>query len=543
MQTIFNAMLETGCFPDILCNALIVPVHKKGSLSEPQNFRGISCMTKLFTSVLNMHLLSRSEDNDVLTDAQFGFWPHHSTVDTIFALNTIIEKHLKNKSRLYCCFIDFKQAFDSVDRNKLWCKISQLGIRGKILRIIKSFYSKIKTSVLLNDKISEPFMNHLGLLQGEIMSPILFSYYLNDCEMDFLKNGCDSTELQELSLFLLMYADDMVIFSRSISGLQEMLNSLSSYTAKWSLAVNIEKTKTVIFRNGGNEKADEIWFYDSRKLDIVNEFCNFGIVLNYNAKFSRTQKQLSLQCRKAMFGLKRKCSQMNFNHMTLLTLFDTYVASIANYGSEIWGFHSAPDLEKVHLDFCKSILGVKRSTPNPMVYCELGRLPLICYRKLRIIKYWLKLKNTKNCILKSSFEYLCHEFHTKSNCKNWIANVFNILSEIGLRDLFLEYNHLDAKLIFPIVKQRIIDIYKQSLITEISSSSKCFMYKHLIDHIDLQTYLKKPIYNQYKKCITRLRLSSHCLSIETGRYKNIPLDRRICPMCKTDVEDEFHFVL
>ena len=178
-----------------------------------------------------------------------------------------------------------------------------------------------------------------------------------------------------------------------------------------------------------------------------------------------------------------------------------------------------------------------------MVYCELGRLPLICYRKLRIIKYWLKLKNTKNCILKSSFEYLCHEFHTKSNCKNWIAYVFNTLSEIGLRDLFLEYNHLDAKLIFPIVKQRIIDIYKQSLITEISSSSKCFMYKHLIDHIDLQTYLKKPIYNQYKKCITRLRLSSHCLSIETGRYKNIPLDRRICPMCKTDVEDEFHFVL
>jgi uncharacterized protein YutD len=52
-------------------------------------------------------------------------------------------------------------------------------------------------------------------------------------------------------------------------------------------------------------------------------------------------------------------SNMSLNFKTLLSLFDTYVRSIANYGCEVWGTHSAPDIEKVHMDFCKSILGVK----------------------------------------------------------------------------------------------------------------------------------------------------------------------------------------
>ena len=112
---------------------------------------------------------------------------------------------------------------------------------------------------------------------------------------------------------------------------------------------------------------------------------------------------------------------MSLNFTTLLSLFDTYVGSIANYGCEVWGAHSAPDIEKVHMDFCKSILGVKSATTNAVIYCELGRLPLECVRKLRILKYWLKLLATKNCILKSCYEHMCDEMSSKQNCKNWIV--------------------------------------------------------------------------------------------------------------------------
>lgn len=69
--------------------------------------------------------------------------------------------------------------------------------------------------------------------------------------MEFLCKGNIPIQIQELNLFVLMYADDMVIFSETAHELQEMLNTLYSYTSVWDLTVNVQKTKIVIFRNGG----------------------------------------------------------------------------------------------------------------------------------------------------------------------------------------------------------------------------------------------------------------------------------------------------
>ena len=81
------------------------------------------------------------------------------------------------------------------------------------------------------------------------------------------------------------------------------------------------------------------------------------------------------------------------------------------------------------------------------------------------------------------------------------------------------------------------------------NEKKCDIYKFLVDNFCLQYYLVKPIPKLYKKCISKIRLSSHNLLIETGRHKNIPRDQRFCPMCKlqfgqnSDIEDEYHFIL
>ena len=79
---------------------------------------------------------------------------------------------------------------------------------------------------------------------------------------------------------------------------------------------------------------------------------------------------------------------------TKLHVFDTYVSM----------FHPAHDIEKVHMNFCKRILSVKRSATNVVILSELGRTPLCIDRKIRILKYWLKLLKTKNCILKCSMK-------------------------------------------------------------------------------------------------------------------------------------------
>jgi hypothetical protein len=83
-----------------------------------------------------------------------------------------------------------------------------------------------------------------------------------------------------------MYADDMVLFSESIVGLQQMLDSLYTYTKKWSLCVNTDKTKILVFRNRGKIKSDEKWNYCNCNLEIVDSFCYLGLMLYYNGNFN-----------------------------------------------------------------------------------------------------------------------------------------------------------------------------------------------------------------------------------------------------------------
>lgn len=147
-------------------------------------------------------------------------------------------------------------------------------------------------------------------MQGEALSPLLFSLYVNDMETNFINNNCDSIELNSINMFLLLYADDTVIFSESVSGLQKMLDSLHSYTTEWDLSVNKEKTKVVIFRNGGKIRDSEAWHYDGVNLDIVDSFIYLGLLFFYNGKFKQTQLQLSNQGRKAMFALNSNVKKL-----------------------------------------------------------------------------------------------------------------------------------------------------------------------------------------------------------------------------------------
>ena len=337
-----------------------------------------------------------------------------------------------------------------------------------------------------------------------------------------------------------MYADDLVIFSETVVGLQTQLNSLEIYCKEWSLKINVQKTKIVIFRNGGKLYDNEKFYIDDNtEIEVVNKFTYLGLCFNYNGKFTEAEKQLGMQGRKAVFALNKNINGLFLNNETLLSLFDTYICSILNYASAIWGSHKGQNVEKVQLDFCKKLLGVKRTTCNIMIYSELGLVPLNAVRKLYMLKYWGKLLVTNNCILKDCYLTLL-EKHNDGKI-NWVSEIHKLLTELGFTEIWNK-QYLDVSFI-PLIKQRIFDQEKQIVLGKISDSSKCFLYRHLLYSYDMQLYLKRPIPKKLQNCISRFRLSSHSLSIETGRYHNIVQTNRLCPICHTDIEDEFHFIL
>ena len=195
----------------------------KGSKADPGNYRGItfvSCLSKVFTGVINKRLSEYLENNNLLNENQIGFRKNYATLDHIFNLHTIIQLCFAKGKKQYCTFVDYAKAFDTVWRKALWFKLINSEITGKCLNIIVDMYNGIKSVTKLNGKISDTFLCNVGVRQGENLSPLLFAIFLNDIETAFDNCGSVGININELleinsesvmTLFVLLYADDNVI--------------------------------------------------------------------------------------------------------------------------------------------------------------------------------------------------------------------------------------------------------------------------------------------------------------------------------------------
>ena len=116
----------------------------------------------------------------------------------------------------------------------------------------------------------------------------------------------------------------------------------------------------------------------------------------------------------------------------VLDLFDKLVRPILCYGAEVWGFSKINLQERVHLQFCKKLLGIKRTTQNDFVYGELGRVTLQVNIFQSIIKYWLKIVECENTkYLKFAYEFMLSDLERKPNTVYLASKVKDLLSSLG----------------------------------------------------------------------------------------------------------------
>ena len=109
--------------------------------------------------------------------------------------------------------------------------------------------------------------------------------------------------------------------------------------------------------------------------------------------------------------------------------------------------------------------------------------------------------------------------------------------------MVLTMSGCEYQVIFKLLR-RVIDNYIAEGLSFFENSSKCNLYQIIHAGHNMQFYLNRPVNSLYKTCITRYRINSHVLNIESGRYVNIVRNERICTMCnKKSVEDEYRFIL
>ena len=140
----------------------------------------------------------------------------------------------------------------------------------------------------------------------------MFSLFLNDLEETFICKGYEGLNIDLFKSFMLLYADDIVLFADSADELQHGLNLLLEYCNKWKLKVNVNKTKVMVFRKGGILPRNLAFFYNEQQVEIVNKLRYLGITFTVGGSFSEAQITLAGQAQKAIFQLNKYLYKFTF---------------------------------------------------------------------------------------------------------------------------------------------------------------------------------------------------------------------------------------
>ena len=500
---------------------------------------------------VNNNKLNNNKLVDLMTT--FNFRQSYSTLDNIFSIFTIFQILKSKKKKLYCAFIDFEKAFDRVWRDGLFHKLLLNNINGKMYNIIFNMYTSVKSCISYNNHTTGYFNCEIGVRQGENLSPFLFSSFLNDLEECLLtkdivglKSITDEleTELEiYLKIFVILYADDTILLAESAEDLQVQLNAFGEYCDNWKMKVNVNKTKIIVF-GFGKLRQNLKFTYKNVDIEIVKQFNYLGVIFTKTCNFDVTKKHLSDKALKAMHEVLKMGRLYKLSVKMQLDLFDKMIKPILLYGCEVWGFGKNEALERVHLKFCKILLNLKSSTPNYMVYGELGRYPIDIDIKVRTISYWARLLSGKQAKFSNVFYRLSRNLNENGDTNlNWVYFIRTILNECGFTYIWETENVNNKEWLKCVVKQRLIDQFVQNWQTSLSDSSKALNYRIFKTKFEFEEYFNiLNIGDAIRLC--RIRTTNHYLPIETGRWRNFDRENRYCNLCNCQkLGDEYHYVL
>ncbi len=451
----------------------------------PLNYRGISllsCVYKLYSAILNNRLAIFFEENDILHDEQNGFRGKRSCLDHIFTLTSIVKNKLNSGQEVFACFVDFRKAFDLVDRNMLLYRFLELGIDGKIYESIKSIYHRAFCAVRINGSMTDWFESSQGTKQGDNLSPNCFNLYLNPLITE-LKSAGKGVQVGENVISVLAYADDLVLLAENAADLQCLINILQTWCFKWRLSVNVDKTKVMHFRSKNRHVSDFVFCVNDVPLSYVSEYKYLGIVLSENLDFEKTAELLSTAAGRALGSIinKVKCNK-DLGYNTYTTLIDNCVAPILLYGSGVWGMKAFKCCEDVLLRACRFYSGVHRLSPIPGIRGDFGWLDCKSRWKLESIRLYNRLINMENNRLnKTIFMY------DKEICdNNWSQKIKKLINELDLDQHWLHNRAIPLDT----VKTKIRDQFIADWRHQCSTKDKLRTYVTFQDSVEVAAHLK-----------------------------------------------------
>jgi len=403
LSMLFNKSMEEGQVPEKWKVASVTPVHKKGSKTDPGNYRPVSLTSvlgKLMESMMTSEISNYLANNNLLSPHQHGFTNGRSTVTNLLETMQYITDGWDKKEEIHTIYTDFQKAFDKVPHRKLLLKLENYGIGDKLLNWIANFLSKRKQFVTIEDKKSNECEVLSGVPQGSVLGPALFVLYINDLPDKIYSN-------------VKMFADDTKIYKKiktneDANELQESMNQISEWCEKWGMGLHPDKCKVMKIGNRQKHNVTYNIIANNQLIPIAEaeEEKDLGVIVDSKISF---KKHINEKCKKArqLTMLIRR----SFEYLSPEVFRKLYIAIVRphlEYAQSIWSpYHNGEidKIEKVQRRATKQIQELRYKTYEERL--RVLKLPTLKYRRLRgdLIEMYKLTHNIYNIDSSSLFQF------------------------------------------------------------------------------------------------------------------------------------------
>jgi hypothetical protein len=299
----------------------------------PQNLRLISLLSttgKLFEKVILKIVQRHLEERDLLNVSQFDFHARHSTTLQCMRLTDHVTLNFNNNISTAAVFLDIEKAFDTTWHPGLLNKLSKLDFSAAIIKLISSFLSNRKFRVSIEGEMSTPREIQAGVPQGSVLSPTLYSIYINNAP-------------QSPGVRLALFADDTCIYTTDrkegyvLRKLQRGLTSVGSWCEQWNIRINEDKTQAIYFsrRIGLPETSLTL---NGRNMPFVNSTKYLGVIFDRKITWKLHFEASEAKAFRTFLRVYPLFESERLNANIKLTLHKALISSIMTYACLIWEF-------------------------------------------------------------------------------------------------------------------------------------------------------------------------------------------------------------
>ena len=494
MTEIFNQVFASGCYPSEWTKARLVTIFKKGDPMACSNYRGISVIDSL-AKVYDMVLCSRLQHWFQPDPCQIGAQKKRSCVEHIVSLRLLFDFARNHKKKLFTIFVDFSKAYDRVPRQEMIDLMTDTGCGSTMIAAITAMYKS--TFAIIG---SASVTSSAGVRQGSPSSCFLFTMVVDKLLRSLAEQCPDDGFLG--STHALMMMDDTVLLSTTRSGAEKKIKILQDFCNKFGMVINASKTK--FMANNGDDA-------DCAPFTIpggeISPFTSDGKVTS----------AISEHCHNKMAHVVKYCAfvkkNCDFPFSVKRTVLEAALISSLLFGCESWLCANLGQINVNYMTAVKALLGVRKTTPNDLCLVESGLLTPCTTR----------VKTAQKKFFTAMFQ--------RQDPEDPFAKVWAIVQDQSPSARYINaVMHEDISRHQEKLHQRVQE----------ATGSRYTTYRESINpSLSLHPLYNTCIPEHERIATTRLRLSSHSLAVEKGRWSRIPREERLCS-CGEGVHDEAH---